>query len=116
MTELICITCPKGCRLRAELMDGDLSVSGQGCARGVDYARAELINPVRMVSSTVRLLGSADYRRLPVRTSRPVPKSAVRAIMQALERAQARAPVVLGQVILPDVCGTGADIVATRSV
>ena len=53
--KLICINCPLGCRLTVA-MDGEtiLGVSGNTCMRGDSYARRELTNPTRIVTSTLK--------------------------------------------------------------
>lgn len=109
MTELICIACPKGCRLK---VDRELNVSGNACPRGAVYGREEVQNPVRTVTSTVCIKG-ALHCRCPVKTAAPVPKGLVRPVMQALNRVRLTAPVSVGQVVVRDVCSTGVDIVAT---
>ena len=73
MTELICITCPKGCHLRVDEEKG-FAVTGNSCPRGAEYGRNELQHPVRTVTSTVRIQG-ADLPRLPVKTDRPLPEN-----------------------------------------
>ena len=55
MTELICITCPKGCHLSVDEKN-DYAVTGNSCPRGVEYGKSELLHPVRVVTSTVRIL------------------------------------------------------------
>ncbi len=112
MRELICIVCPRGCHMR---VDGELNVTGNFCPRGAQYAKAELTNPTRVVTSTVRLEGGA-YRRCPVKTSVPIPKGLIPELMEELCRISAKAPVDVGDVLASDILGTGADIVATRSI
>ena len=65
MTELICIVCPKGCHLKVDEENG-YAVTGNSCERGAAYGKKELVNPTRVVTSTVRIEGAA-LRRLPVR-------------------------------------------------
>ena len=56
--ELICIGCPMGCPLTVQLEDGEiLSITGQTCKRGEVYARNEVTNPTRIVTSTVMVEG-----------------------------------------------------------
>ena len=114
MKDLPCIVCPRGCRLRVD-EDRDYAVTGNGCPRGAEYARAELTAPTRVVTSTVRCVGGS-YPRCPVKTDCPIPKGEIQAVMAALAAVQLTAPVQLGQVVLADVCGTGANIVATRAM
>lgn len=118
---LVCIVCPRGCRLTLTLTlpeDGlsapeTIGVEGNGCPRGAEYARQELTAPRRVLTSTVRLSGGA-FPRLPVKTSRSVPKDTLRALMRLLDGVEASAPVHTGDVLIKDALGTGADIVATR--
>ncbi|MGI6004289.1 MAG: DUF1667 domain-containing protein [Christensenellales bacterium] len=111
---LTCIRCPLGCSMRA-MLEGEnmLSVSGNRCKRGEIYAKMECTNPVRTVTSTVRLTGS-HLRALPVRTAGPIPKSKIFDCIRALAGVSVAAPVRIGDVIVQNVCDTGVDIIATR--
>lgn len=113
MTKLICITCPKGCHLTVD-ENNDYAVTGNACPRGAVYGKNELQNPVRVLTSTVRLEG-APVPRLPVKTAAPIPKGKLFEVMHALDDIIAKAPVRVGDVLLPNVCGTGVDIVATKA-
>ena len=111
---LTCIRCPRGCQVSVAV-DGDgqvLSVSGNLCARGDAYARAEVTNPVRTVTTTVPVKGG-DAARVSVKTAREVPKGAVMDVMRALAGVTACAPVEIDDVVVPDIAGTGVDLVAT---
>jgi CxxC motif-containing protein len=88
-------------------------VTGNTCPRGEKYARDELTNPVRTLTSTVRLTGG---RTLPVRTNKPIPKAKLFEAMKLIKAASAAAPVSVGDVILRDFLGDGTDVVATRTV
>lgn len=114
MKELICITCPKGCHLRVDEENG-YAVTGNSCPKGEAYGKAELCHPTRVVTSTVRCTGGA-HPRCPVKTSAPVPKDQVFAVAAALDAVELAAPVRIGQIVIRDVCGTGADIVATKNL
>ena len=113
MKELICITCPKGCHLKVD--EKSFAVTGNACPRGAAYGENELRNPVRVVTSTVVLEG-ASARRLPVKTDKPIPKGTMFELMKLLEQVRAKAPVKVGDVLLPNVFGTGANVVATKSI
>ena len=112
--ELVCIVCPKGCRLKVDTRDG-FSVTGNTCPRGAEYGKLEVTAPTRVVTSTVRCTG-ASHPRCPVKTDRPVPKGAVFEVMRALDGVTLAAPVRVGQVVAENVCGTGANVVATRGM
>jgi CxxC motif-containing protein len=112
MTEIICIRCPKGCRLQA---DGEGNITGEGCERGLEYGKKELTNPTRVVTSTVRIRGAA-LSRLPVKTDRDIPKKAMMEAVRLLDKVEVKAPVRRGDIILPRILGTEANFVATRSL
>ena len=88
-----------------------VTVSGQGCPRGEAYGVAEATNPVRMVTGLVKVAGSR--RPLPVKTRRAIPKGKIAEITNLLANTTVIPPKRIGDVIIPDVCGTGVDVVAT---
>ena len=113
--EMICIRCPMGCALVAAQEDGHVRVTGNACARGVEYGAQELMNPVRTVTSSVRVRGG--MRPLcPVKTADAVPKAAIGEVLAAIRQLRPSAPVRIGQVLIEGVAGTGVDLVATGSV
>ncbi|QKN23016.1 DUF1667 domain-containing protein [Caproicibacterium lactatifermentans] len=114
MKEIICTCCPKGCRLQVDEMQ-DYRVTGNGCPNGAVYGRQEATNPVRIVTSTVSIRGGL-HPRCPVKTEQAVPKKQVPAVMKALEKVELQAPVSRGQVVLQDICGTGVNLITTRSM
>jgi len=114
MTELICIVCPRGCHLQVDAENG-YRVHGNQCPRGEVYGRDELMNPTRMVTSTVRIKG-ALHSRCPVKTSAPIPKSLIFEAMKTLEDVTLNSPVKCGQVVVKNVCDTGVDFIATRDM
>jgi len=101
---LICITCPTGCRLEAEYAGGKLTVSGNGCKRGEEFALAELTNPMRSLTSTVRTAN--PLMMLPVRTDREIPKDKIGEVMKLLRGVVVERPVTCGEIIagLAPVC------------
>lgn len=113
---LTCINCPVGCRMEVTLSPegGFLSVSGNTCPRGAAYAQQECTRPLRTVTAVLPVIGSSVP--LSVKTSAPIPKEKIGELMAALADIRISVPVALGDVIIPDVLHTGADLVATRSV
>ncbi|MBQ1230339.1 MAG: DUF1667 domain-containing protein [Clostridia bacterium] len=111
--ELTCIVCPKGCPLRVELEDGVVkSVTGHTCPRGLQYANDECIHPMRTVTSTVL---AKDGRVIPVKTDRTIPKEKMFECMELINATVIELPVTVGQVLLSDILGTGANLVATAN-
>lgn len=114
MKELICIVCPQGCRLRVD-EDNNYTVSGNRCARGEEYGRTELLNPTRVLTSTVEVEGS-HTSRCPVKTNGVIPKGKMFEAMDCVRAVKVCAPVKTGQVIIENLLGTGVDLVATRDM
>ena len=113
--EIICISCPMGCRMSVTLDAGKVSqVTGATCKKGVDYAELECTNPMRIVTSTVPLSGS-PLNTLPVKTQHAIPKDKIMDCVRSLKGITAKAPVAAGDIIVENVCGIGVNIVATRS-
>lgn len=110
--ELICIKCPKGCKLAVTLEeDAIIKIEGNTCPRGEEYARKEITAPTRMVTGTVKLSGS-DMSVMPVRLSREIPKEKIFAVMGEIQKCHVQAPVRIGDVLIGNVCGLGVDVVA----
>ncbi|MBP3852636.1 MAG: DUF1667 domain-containing protein [Erysipelotrichaceae bacterium] len=114
--ELTCINCPMGCQLTVEMEGNEvLSVSGNTCPRGDIYARKEVVNPTRIVTSTVRIIGG-DKERCSVKTANDIPKGKIFEIMKDIDAAVAHAPVKIGDVLVKNAAGTGVDVIATRNI
>ena len=114
MTNIICITCPKGCHLSVDEQNG-YAVTGNACPRGAVYGKNELLHPVRVVTSTVRITDAA-LPRLPVKTDRPLPKEKMSACMALLDTITAQSPVHVGQVLAANILDTDVNIVATKTM
>ena len=112
---ITCISCPVGCRMTVQVEDGAfVSVTGNTCKRGEVYARQECVAPERIVTAVIPVEGSVTP--LSVKTRTPIPKAKIANCMAALAAVKLAAPVAMGDVVLPDVCGTGVDVIATKSV
>ena len=114
MEKLICIACPMGCHLEIDI-ENDYAVTGNQCKRGITYGRKELTNPTRIVTSTI-IIKKAIYNRLPVKTDGEIPKGKIFDIMKEINKVTVTSPVKMGDVIIKNVCDTGIDIVASRSM
>ncbi len=111
-----CIMCPIGCEIDVETENGKvISVKGNRCPQGKAFALRELKEPMRVLTTTVKIEG-ADYVMLPVRTDRPVPKRKIFEIMREVSKITVKAPVRIYDVISENICGSGANLVATRSM
>ena len=113
--QITCINWPVGCRMLVTVEDGKVSnVTGNTCKRGVAYAEQECVAPLRMVTAVVAVQG----RKTPVsvKTRTPIPKKDIFACMKQLAALKVEAPVHMGDVICPNVCESGVDVIATKTV
>lgn len=113
--ELTCIGCPLGCAVAVEIEENGqiANVTGNTCKRGDDYARKEVTNPTRIVTSTVRVEGGTSDM-VSVKTKTDIPKNKIFACMEGLKGVCVKAPVHIGDVIVENIAGTGVDVVATK--
>ena len=99
---LTCIGCPMGCALTVTYEPGNrdsVKVTGNTCKKGELYAIDEVTNPTRIVTGTVR-----------------VPKNRIFDVAHELMNISVEAPAKIGDVVVKDICGTGADLIITRNV
>lgn len=115
--EMICVACPLGCTINIELDDNGrvVSVSGNSCKRGIAYAESECTNPTRSLTTTVKVRGG-EYPLVPVKSKGAIPKGKLIECVREISKLTVDAPVSIGDVILPNVLGTGIDIVATNNI
>ena len=112
MKEFTCIVCPRGCRLT---VDENLNVTGNSCPRGAQYAKDELTNPKRMITSFVRVKNREDTV-VSVKTSTSIPKAMIFDVMNEINKVGVNAPTHIGDIVIKNVLGTGADIVITKNI
>lgn len=119
MTEekfVTCIVCPKGCRIKVILDEGDiLDILNYGCKRGVEYAREEVMAPKRILTTTVAVQGQ-NIQMLPVKTEDAIPKELLKVAMHETKDLCVEPPIKIGDVIWPNIAGTGVNIIATRTL
>ena len=116
MKEMICIICPMGCHLKVDDSDVDnIKVSGNGCIRGVDYAKEEVMAPKRTVTSIVRVHGG-KIKMVSVKTKDRIPKALIFPVLEQLKTITVDAPIYIGDEIIKNVCNTRINIIATKTV
>lgn len=111
--EIICTSCPMGCHVTVS-MNGEeiIRITGNTCARGERYARSEITNPTRTLTTTVAL---ADGGVLPVKSDAPLAKQEIPHFLEKIHAVTAERPVLMGDIILEDIDGNGVNIVATQN-
>ena len=111
---LTCIVCPIGCQLTVTLEGGVVTeVTGNTCPRGKQYAIDECTNPVRTVTTTAR---TSNDGVVPVKTDRPIPKHLMFDCMREIDSAVVTLPAQIGDVVIENILGTGANIIVTANM
>lgn len=114
--EFTCIICPNGCDITAEYEGSQVAkIAGAACPKGEDYVRQELTDPQRNIATSVVVEGG-ELPLTSVRLDRPIPKTEIFPVMEAIRGIRLQAPVSIGQVALGDVRGLGANVVVTKAV
>lgn len=114
--KLICIGCPLGCMISVEMDEKEIkNIAGYTCPRGKAYAEKEVTNPMRIVTTSVRVTDGKKHS-VPVKTKCDIPKEKIFDVMRELKGVTAEAPIKMGDVLVKNVAKTGVDIVATATV
>ena len=113
--EFICIVCPEGCSISAEITEKGVKTEGNKCKRGAEYVNQEINDPRRNIASSVAVSGGVRPL-VPVKTSSPIPKDKIFEVMDEIKTTVAPAPIIAGQLIIVNAAKTGCNIVATADV
>lgn len=111
--QVICIGCPLGCLVTAKKKeDGTLDISGNTCPKGEAYAQSEFTAPVRAITSIVKVQNGL-HQVVSVKTEGEIPKDKIQQCMEEIGQLEVKEPVHVGDVLIPNVAGTGIRVVAT---
>ena len=114
--KLTCIECPIGCLLNVDVENCKvIKVSGNKCPKGLEYAIAEVEDPVRVLTSTV-LAQRLTMKMVPVRTDAPIPKADMMKAMGDVKRIKITKPIKRGDVIVHNFAGVKVNLIATRDI
>ncbi len=113
--EIICIHCPKGCRIQVET-DGEviLNISSGSCKRGQVYARQEILAPMRILTGNMRVEGC--HHPLSVISDAPLPKAMLYACALELKKYRPAPPIAINDIVIKNILDTGCNIIATRNL
>ncbi len=114
--EMICIGCPLGCPLSVDYIGKTiLSINGNRCNIGLEYAEKEIFNPERTLTTTVRIK-NGHLPLVSVRTSKPIPKDRIFDAMNLLAKVEIEAPIRIGETIIQNLFDTNVSVVATKNI
>jgi len=107
--QLVCIACPRGCRLTVRIEDTEnppsaknVEVSGNSCPKGIVYGRQEVICPMRTLTTTLPYTAKNmknTVMRLPVKTLTEIPLRDIIITMQKIRAIRITKPVNCGDII-----------------
>ncbi len=109
--ELICIVCPRGCRISVE----EGVITGNGCKRGEEFAISETTCPKRSVCTTVAT-SFKNMPVLPVRTDGEIAKSQIKEFMALVNKVRVGKPLKMGDIVIKNVLDSGVNVIATTSI
>lgn len=113
--EIICISCPIGCRLKVSWKnESDITIEGNRCPRGEIYGREEVLAPKRVVTATCAV-GGTEAGRVPVKTDNPLPKELIDDLLNTLYGKKLTLPAKTGDVVMADIGGSGVNLVVSAS-
>lgn len=111
-----CIKCPLSCQIELAAEDNKiLQIKGHTCPQGEQYATDEFTNPVRTLTTTVRV-EAGILPVLPVRSETPIPKHLMRKCVKELSIIKVTAPIKCGDPICENILNTGVTIIASRDL
>ena len=114
--EITCIVCPIGCKILVKTDGKNFEIGdGHKCKRGIEYAKSEVLDPRRMLTSSI-LVKQGEWPLVSVKSSKTIPKNKVFDVLKEIKKSRIKAPVKLGQIIIKNVADTKIDIIATKSI
>jgi len=114
--EFICIVCPNSCCITAEYNEQEIKhIKGAQCKKGEEFIKNEIKNPLRTFVGSVKCR-NGDYQLVSVKTNKQIPKKYMKQVAQKTHQIRVKAPVEIGQIIVTNILGLDADLVATRKI
>jgi CxxC motif-containing protein len=114
--KITCIVCPVGCKILVKTDGKQFEIQGGNkCKKGIEYARNEVLDPRRILTTSILVKGG-EWPLVSVRSTQPIPKDKIFAVLREIHKISVGAPVGVGQVIVKNIVNLGIDIVATKTV
>lgn len=110
---ITCIVCPLGCTINVESKENIVIIKGNQCERGEKYAKEEITNPKRVLTTTIKVK-NGKYRVIPVKTTAPIPKNYIFPLLKKLSEIELEAPIPQGYKVLENIFQLGVDVITTR--
>lgn len=108
---IICTVCPNGCVIT---QNDDNSYSGGLCPRGEAFARNEMTEPKRVLTTTVK----TSFSQIPVlsvKTDSPIPKSKIQDVMAKVNSVIVSEVLNVGDIVCENVLD-GVNLISTLNM
>lgn len=113
--QFVCISCPMGCMLNVSNSGNSISVTGNTCKRGEIYAINEYTNPLRTITTSIKMITKNGTQIISVKTNSEVPKNKIFDCLEEIKKIRIdEKNIKTGDVIIQNILGLESDIVATR--
>ena len=114
--KITCIICPIGRKILVDNKGDKVEISSRNkCKKGIDYATYEALDPRRVLTTSV-LVEKGEWPLVSVKSSKPIPKDKIFAVLEEVKKVKLRATVRIGSIIIKNVAKTGIDIISTKSI
>lgn len=114
--KLTCIVCPVGCKIEVMLDNNRIiEIKGNMCLRGAEYAKSEVLNPVRPFFAVIKVK-NGELPVVSVKSNKPIPKECIRKMIKELSRVKLKAPIKAGEVVVKRLECLDVDLIATRTI
>jgi CxxC motif-containing protein len=114
--EITCIVCPIGCKILVDLDGKQIkNLEGNKCKQGINYAINEALDPRRMLTSSIFVIGG-NWPLVSIKSSEPIPKNKMFQVLKEIKKIKVKAPIKSGQILLHNVANTNINIIATKSI
>ena len=116
ISKLVCIVCPNSCEMNITESNTEKPyISGNKCERGKNYAEQEIINPARILTTTIKVK-NGFIKRLPVRSNKSIPKDKLFQCMEFLKNIEKEAPIKAEDIIVENIMDMNINIVASKDI
>jgi len=112
---MVCLVCPKSCILNITGNLENISVKNNECNNGLDFVKKELMDPERILTSTMRV-NSGIIPLVSVRSDKPVKKAELMVLVKQLDSIVVPAPIFSGQILVSALGENKVNIIATRII
>jgi len=114
MKSFYCIAGTNGCMLTVIGSGFEMVVEGSKCEKGTAFAKAEMSNPSRTLTTTVRT-NFPGVPVLSVRTDGEIPRNAITDAMKELSEVIIKTDLNCGDEVLENIAETGVRVIVTSS-